>query len=357
MKYTVFGKTGLKVSRLGFGCMRLPYAGGRLDKKESLRIMNIAYERGVSYFDTAPLYCDNLSEETVGEFLQGKRDKIVLSTKDMGRNEKTFIASFERSFKRLCTDYIDVFHLWAMNLAAFKTVKGDKGLLEYLYRAKKEGRIRHIAFSFHDEKPDNVKEVIDSGICETMLLSYNMINPVNGKWLDYAHGKGMGTVIMNPVAGGTLADADDAALSSQKVRIALKYAFTRPYVDIAISGMSSEKQVIENCETAAGDYAFTADEERLFSEISAAHKSLLELYCTGCNYCTGCKADIGIPEIFRLYNKARMGAGMGWVDAKDIYAKLPVKADKCTACGACIKKCPQKLDIISDLKLCHKALT
>ncbi len=357
MKYTTFGGTGLKVSKLGFGCMRLPYDGHKPDKKEAERILNIAFEKGVNYFDTAPLYCDNLSEDIVGSFIAGKRDKLILSTKDNGRTADSFIRSFERSFKRLKTDYIDVFHVWTLDLNAFKKVRAAEGLLDYLYKAKKDGRVRHLAFSFHDDKPENVKEIIDSGIFETVLLSYNMINPMNGKWLAYAHDKGMGTVIMNPVAGGNLTEPGDPAATSLKARIALKYAFTRPYVDIAISGMSSEAQVNENCATAAGDYAFTGEEEKAFNEIREAHKTLLELYCTGCNYCKGCKSGIDIPGVFGLYNKARVLGGWGFEMSRPEYAKLSVTADKCTACGACMKKCPQKLDIINNLKVCHKALT
>ena len=358
MKYTTFGKTGLKVSRLGFGGMRFPYAGGKPDRAETLKILNLGFDRGINYFDTAPIYCDGLSEEILGEFIADKRDKVILSTKDGETGTESFIKSFERSFRRLKTDYVDVFHFWHLNGPDFKKVTAAKGLLEFAYRMKKEGRVRHFAFSFHDENPENAKEIIDSGLFESTLLSFNMINRVNGEWLEYADKKGLGTAIMNPVAGGALMAENPkikACPNTSNARVALKYAFGLPYIDIVLSGMSTAAQVVENCETACGDYELTADEKKTYENICAVYDSLLRLYCTGCNYCAGCPEKIDIPKIFKIYNDAKVTWG-GWDEAKKQYAKLKVKADKCIACGACMDKCTQKLDIISHLKECDKSL-
>jgi predicted aldo/keto reductase-like oxidoreductase len=237
--------------------MRLPYSGGKPDRKESIRLMNIAFDSGVNYFDTAPLYCDRESESIVGEFLRGvPRDKVSLSTKDSGRAPGDFAESFERSFKNLRTDYVDMFHAWALSLADFRKIASN-GTLDLLFKAKKEGKVRHASFSFHDDKPENVREVIDSGLFESVLLSFNMIKRDNLRWLNYARSKGLAVLVMNPVAGGNLA---------VQARLALKYVWSLPFIDVALSGMSDERQVRENCETASGSFAFTPDEERLLNE-------------------------------------------------------------------------------------------
>lgn len=355
MKYNLLGNTGLKVSRLGFGCMRFPMKGLLPDKAQTLRMLEKGFELGINYFDTAPLYCSMMSENIVGKFIQGKRDKVILSTKDMGRSLWTFERSFERSLKKLKTDYIDVFHFWSMDLEAFKKVTAAEGLLDFAYKMKKDGKVRHFAFSFHDAEPDNVKEVIDSGLFESMLLSYNVLNRVNEKWLEYGKAKGLGTAIMNPVAGGALASSDSAAENTDNARIALKHVLGKGFIDIALSGMSSEAQVVENCAAASGDYAFTPEEQQGYENICAKYNSLLRLYCTACNYCKGCPAGIDIPGVFGIYNGSKV-KWQGLAGAKSDYAKVKNKADRCTACGACMKKCPQKLDIISNLRECHKTL-
>ena len=358
MKYTVLGKTGLKVSKLGFGGMRFPYKGGKPDWTETLRILNIGYERGINYFDTGNFYCDHQSENILGEFLQGKRGRVILSTKNGNHDTAGFVKDFEQSLKSLKTDYIDVYHFWALSGEGFKKVAAANGLLEFVYRIKKEGKARHLAFSFHDETPANVKDVIDSGLFESLLLSYSLINRINGEWLEYADKKGLGTVIMNPLAGGAITQENPKVKSIENTspaRVGLKHVFNLPYIDVALSGMNSEAQVIENCETASGDYTPTDGEEALYESVCMAYDSLLKLYCTGCNYCAGCPESLDIPKIFKIYNSAKV-TWKGWPGAKADYAKLDIKADKCIECGACVSKCPQKLDIIAHLKECGKSL-
>ena len=359
MKYTTLGKTGLQVSRLGFGGMRFPYVNGKPDLNESVRILNIGFDKGINFFDTGNFYCDGQSENILGAFTAGKRDKVILSTKNMKRAKAEFVKDFDQSLKNLKTDYIDLYHFWSLSGEDFKKVTAAEGLLEFAYRMKKEGRARHFAFSFHDENPANVKDIIDSGMFESVLLSFSMINRVNGEWLEYAHKKGMGTAIMNPVAGGAIMSPNPkikAYPNASNARVALKFAFGLPYVDVALSGMSNEAQVLENCENACGDYAFAQEDKECFENICKVYDSLLRLYCTGCNYCKGCPAGIDIPAVFKIYNAAKV-TWQGWGGAKTEYAKLKTRADKCTACGVCMKKCPQKLDIIKHLKECEKSLT
>jgi len=344
MKDTAFGKTGLTLSKLGYGCMRFPYADGKLDKREAVRLMNVAFDNGVNYFDTAPFYCDYESEVAVGEFIRDKRDKIILSTKNMGRTPAEFTKSFDDSFRRLKADYVDVFHAWSMSLADFRRVSAN-GTLDLLFKAKKEGKIRHAAFSFHDGECSNVKEVIDSGLFESMLLSFNMLKRANLPWLEYAHSKGLGTVVMNPVAGGVL---------SSRAALALKYVWSHPYIDVALSGMGSEAQVLENCRTASDGFEFTSEEKNRLNETVKEHVAVLDLYCTACGYCKGCSESIAVTEIFTMYNDAVLSGE--WESARKKYAVLNKDASDCVKCGECLKKCPQKLDIVELLKKVHNIL-
>ena len=169
MQYTEFGKTGIKVSRLGFGCMRLPYTETEgkqvFDEEESIRMMHRAMELGVNYFDTAPGYCDTISEIIVGTALKGHRDQVYLSTKyptEVGTGDD-YEKKLEISLKKLDTDYIDFYHFWGISLDKWeKKLDTPDGPLARALKLRDQGVIRHISFSFHD-KPENMMEIIRRG--------------------------------------------------------------------------------------------------------------------------------------------------------------------------------------------------
>lgn len=372
MLYREFGKTGVKVSALGFGAMRLPMVeiNGKkvVDDDKTIPMIHRAFELGVNYIDTAPYYCDSLSEITVGKALKGYRDKVYLSTKNPIEDASGdhFRERLEKSLKKLDMDYIDFYHMWGINLDAYKkNIDVKNGPMEAARKAKEEGLIKHISFSFHDD-PENMKKIIDTGNFETVLCQYNLLDRSNEDSIKYAHEHGLGVVIMGPVGGGRLGAPSDVIknMLGGKVKstaeMALRFVLANPNVTIALSGMNTMEMVEENAKVASIEGPLTAEEMNKVAEMLEENKKLSELYCTGCNYCMPCPQGINIPLIFRLMNYNRV---YGLKDyAVSEYSHLKNNKDKdldashCVECATCESKCPQHLNIIDQLKESARAL-
>lgn len=210
MHYRKFGNTGVTVSLLGFGSMRLPMEeknGKGFVKEEAIKIIRTAFENGVNYIDTAYGYCNGQSEIIVGKALKGWREKVYLSTKiPVWQIEKTsdYQKFLEEQLKKLDVDYIDFYHFHGLNEQTFNEKVLRLNLLKEAENAKQKGLIHHISFSFHD-KPEIMKKIIDIGSFETVLCQYNLLDKVNEESICYAHSKGVGVAIMGPVGGGRLA--------------------------------------------------------------------------------------------------------------------------------------------------------
>jgi predicted aldo/keto reductase-like oxidoreductase len=360
MQYRDFGKTRVKVSLLGFGCMRLPE-----DEKEAVAIMRRGYELGINYYDTAPGYCDGRSEPYVGKALKGIRDKVYLSTKNPIRDAsgENFKKRLDDSLQLLDTDYIDFYHMWGLNLKAFEElVMAPNGPMQAAERLREDGIIRHISFSFHD-KPESLLRIIDSGRFETMLVQYNILDRANEPGIAHAHDKGLGVAIMGPVGGGRLAAPSERIRSmipggtKTTSEMALRFVMSNHNVSTVLSGMGAMQQVEENAAIASRDEPLTTEERERVTEILAENKRLCELYCTGCKYCMPCPNEVNIPNIFELVNYYRV---WGLEDfAREHYAQIGKEghdATLCVECGECEDKCPQKLHIIDQLKEAHKTL-
>jgi predicted aldo/keto reductase-like oxidoreductase len=211
MQYTEFGNTGIKVSKLGFGAMRLPMIEKNgekdVDYDRAVKMIREAIDLGVNYIDTAPYYCEKKSEIAVGKALKdGYREKVYLSTKNPIENESgaDWRQRLEKSLEKLDTDYIDFYHMWGISWEAYQNeIDVEDGPIEAAYQAKEDGLIKHISFSFHDDA-ENLFKLIDTGHFETMLVQYNLLDRSNEKAIDYAQENGLGVVVMGPVGGGRL---------------------------------------------------------------------------------------------------------------------------------------------------------
>lgn len=375
MQYTEFGRTGIRVSRLGFGCMRFPSReidGKKVfDEEESIRMMHRAMELGVNYFDTAPGYCEKQSEIIVGKALKGRRDKVYLSTKYPSEEASgdDLERKLETSLKKLDTDYIDFYHMWGISLKTFvERLDTPDGPMARARKLRDAGVIRHISFSFHDA-PENMIEIIKrgGGVFASVLCQYNLLDRANEDAIAYAHEQGLGVTIMGPVGGGRLGAPSKVIqdLLPGKVQssaeMALRFVMNNKNVNIALSGMSSMDMVEENAAVASNMEPLTQEEEARIAASLEENRRLADLYCTGCNYCMPCPKGINIPEIFKMMNYHRVYGLTQF--ARENYARIGKdpwlnfqNAAACVQCGACEKKCPQHLHIREQLRAAHEAL-
>lgn len=366
MQYRDYGKTGLKLSSLGFGCMRFPMTeDNHVKVDESIEMLRYAIDNGINYIDTAFFYCNHESEGVVGKALKdGYREKVVLSTKNPVHEPDgaKWRARLEEQLERLDVDTIDVYHFHGISWDGWNE-KLLKGPAQEMHRAQDEGLIRHRAFSFHD-KPESLIKLIDTDEFEGVLLQYNLLDRANEDGIAYAHEKGLGGVVMGPIAGGRLAapSGEIAKLMPMNVQstpeAALRFVIGNPAVTVALSGMNSLQEVKENIATANNAGELTESEKEQIEHNLGEVKALADLYCTGCDYCMPCPNDIAISRNFELMNYYRVWGLKEY--AKEQYQKLKERkvegktveawAEACTGCAECEPKCPQDIPIVERME-------
>lgn len=364
MIYRKFGNTGEMISALGFGCMRFPEyeKDGKMvvDIEKTDEMIAEAYKLGVNYFDSAPYYCNKNSEAALGHGVKAFRDKILLSTKFPGEGAEQpgmYRRRLDTSLKNLDTDHVDFYHFWGISRKYFDEVMIPCGLLEEARKAKEEGLIRHISFSFHDD-PSAIKHIIDGaeerGVpMESMLVQYNLLDRSNEEMLTYAQSKGLGTVAMGPVGGGRLSAPTElyakltGGASIPTYELAFKFVLGNPDLNCALSGMQTLDMVKQNAALASKAEGFSKDEWQQLGSAMEDLKKFSELYCTGCKYCQPCPAGIEIPAIFNMYTYHNVYGLTG--HAQHMFNEYVKKGGKlhadCKNCGFCEKKCPQHLQI------------
>ncbi len=377
MQYRDFGNTGIKVSILGFGAMRLPEVETKgkyhIREEESIKMMQRAFELGVNYIDTAYGYCHSQSELVVGKALQGWRDKVYLSSKMPTwevKKRSDYRRFLEEQLKKLKVEYIDFYHFHGLDEDSFKNTVLKHNLLKEARKAKDEGLIKHISFSFHD-KPEVMKRLIDMGIFESVLCQYNLLDKSNEEAMAYAQSKGLGVAVMGPVGGGRLVVSDilketigpDVKSTSE---LALRFVFANKNVSVALSGMENIEMVEENTRVASLSEPLGNKQLQIMENFIENRKKKEEIPCTNCGYCQPCPNNVAIPEIFQLMNyytiyglkeyacKEYQSIGVGTLESGDKDERK--QADACVECGECEEKCPQKIEIMEKLKEIHEIL-
>ena len=367
MQYRELGSTGKKVSRLGFGAMRLPK-----ERDYAIECIRRSLDLGVNIIDTAFGYHNGESEVIVGEALADRpRESVYLSTKNPLRDNTGagWRERLETQLKKLNTDYIDFYQ--AVHGLRWQTYEENfsqpgAGLAEAI-KAKEEGTIRHFGFSTHDSV-EGIKKLIDTGHFEHIILQYNLLDRKNEEVIAYAHEHGVGIIVMGPVGGGRLAAPSEQIQkllpggAKSSAEIALRFVLANPGVDCAISGMNTVAMVEENVATASRQDPLSDNEKLHVMASLEENRKLEELYCTECKYCMPCPHDVNIPHNFRIMNFHRV---YGLTDhARSQYARFfaenkrveGLAASECQECGECEPKCPQNIPIIKQLKETDEAL-
>ena len=370
MQYRVLGRTGLKVSALGFGTMRFKMVENHVDQDYAIQVLHRAMDLGVNYFDSAVGYCHGESEQTLGKALKGRREGKVISTKypPWGRDLTAgdYRKILEQSLTRLDLDYLDLHNMHGLDWETAEKVFAKGMAMEGARKAKEEGLVKHLGFSFHDDP----RRMID--ICklapdfDVVTCQYNLLDRANEESMAAVRKMGVGVVVMGPVAGGRLGFPSEklqGALPGRVVstpELALRFVLTNPSVSVALSGMNTIEMVEENAATASDETALTQQEKQQIEAMLQENRRLADLYCTGCEYCMPCPNKVNIPAVFRLMNLHRV---WGLTDsARERYRHLAgddsdlLDASACVECGQCEPKCPQKIPIIEQLKESHRAL-
>ncbi len=357
MLYRPFGNTGVEVSILGFGAMRLKEVerNGQWEVDEDLAIAIIhrAFELGVNYIDTAYGYCHGNSERVVGRALKGWRDRVYVATKVptyLIESRGDYRRFLEEQLQRLDVDCIDFYHFHALNQERFENVVLKYDLLEEARKARDEGLVRYICFSFHD-RPEVMMRLIDIGIFDAVLCQYNLLDRSNEEAMAYAHSRGVGVAVMGPVGGGRLAGPYRLLqqLGGEKYasgpELALRFVFSNPHVSVALSGMNTMEMVEENARIASRHEPLNDEEMARIRTMMREYQKLADLYCTECAYCMPCPNGVDIPTNFRLMNYYRVYGLEDW--AREEYRKMPEekRASACLGCGECEPKCPQKISV------------
>jgi predicted aldo/keto reductase-like oxidoreductase len=375
MLYRDMGKTGDRVSILGYGCMRFPKKDRKIDEERTEKQIVSAIEQGVNYFDTAYIYPN--SEVVLGRILaKGHRDKVMIATKlpaFMVHSYKDMENILDTELKRLQTDHIDYYLMHSLNsMEGWQRLKQLR-VEEFLDKAKKVGKIKHIGFSYHGDK-FQFKQIIDDYPWEFCQIQYNYMdenNQTGREGLEYAASKGLGVSIMEPLRGGLLARKNpniEAIFnkSDQKrtpAEWALRFVWNHPGVSVALSGMNEESQIAENIKIAnsAAPNSFSDSELQCIVDAKKALEEKLKVGCTGCGYCMPCPAGVNIPMCFAYYNdryiyddKTTKFHYMGMLAGTD--GGKPTYASLCKNCGKCEQHCPQHIRIPNYLKNVSKEM-
>ena len=364
MEYRKMGNTGVSPSLLGFGCMRFPTRNGKIDEAEAERMLDRAIGAGVTYLDTAYPYHNGDSEPFVGRVLKKyDRSSLYLATKLPMWKIKTLEdakETFEEQLKRLDVDYVDFYLLHALDGRRWEQVQELK-LLEYCEQLKKEGKIRWLGFSFHDDY-EAFEKILTGYGWDFCQIQYNYVDTdiqAGDKGYELAEKLGIPMVIMEPVKGGSLAalpaditapfrayapDASDASW-------ALRWVASKPNVKVVLSGMSTMEQVEDNLKTFERFRPFNEEEARIAAQVAQTIKGRTKNGCTGCAYCMPCPFGIDIPRNFHIWNEyARFGNEARARQRYYVDTNPEARADQCRKCGKCETLCPQSLPIRADLE-------
>ena len=373
MIYRRLNKTGIDLSILGFGCMRLPIVDNKpamIDFPKAAQMLHFAIDHGVNYVDTAYFYHANIfgqrgeSEPFVGEALSGGwREKVHLATKmplfHLTRKEQ--MESFlTEQLGRLKTDYLDFYLLHGLNGEVWDKMK-NLGVCEFLDKKKAEGKLRFPAFSFHGQTDDFMR-ICDEYDWTFAQIQYNYMDTdfqAGYKGLKYASDKGIGIVVMEPLKGGKLAQNiptemmsvfNDSIIKRSPAEWALRFVWNEVGVSSVLSGMSSMEQVVENIRVAEEGIhdSLGKDELLMFDKLRYAMGSRVKADCTACRYCMPCASGVDIPDVLAALNSAVI-----WNDPNPWltgYISVKGKAAKCTDCKECEGICPQELPVSSLMK-------
>ena len=353
-----------EVSRLGLGTMRLPVktplkreANPMIDYKEGQALVDLAYQNGVNYFDTAYIYHAGKSEAFIGSALKKyPRDSYFLADKlpvwiCLKKSDMEKI--FNKQLKRCGVDYFDFYLLHSLDDGNWEKVKKFDAI-SFGEQKRKEGKIKYFGFSFHGSV-DNLKEIVAAHDWDFAQIQMNYLDWKNQRAEEQYQiltDAGIPVIIMEPVRGGKLANPPKAAQELFKnakpdksfASWAIGFDASFDNVLTILSGMNAQEQMLDNLATLTDFTPFNEQEFNICKNTASIMNKADIIPCTGCDYCADCPKEVKISSIFAVYNKLKNGE-LSNVDAQAEYDKIDVRASSCINCGKCKTHCPQGIDI------------
>jgi predicted aldo/keto reductase-like oxidoreductase len=327
MRNMKFGKSGLEISELGFGGIPII----RLDVDKAVEVLRCAYDRGITFYDTANAYRD--SEEKIGRAFDGIRGKVIIATKTIMRDGKNALEQLENSLCMMRTDYIDLYQLHQIAQEKdWKAVTAPGGALEAVVKAKKDGKIRLIGVTSHNLSM--AIKLVRTGLFSSIQFPFNFIeDAAKDELYTSARKLGMGIIAMKPFAGGMIDNADIA------------FKFMRQYPDVVpIPGFDSEKAVDEVISLYQHPNVVTKKDRQRMEKY---RMELGKQFCRRCEYCQPCPQGVMItPAMGYKIVASRMSPAVS-VE----FCRLAMESIKhCNECGTCLERCPYELPIQEMLK-------
>lgn len=318
------GKTCLNVNPIGFGGIPIQ----RLSFNESDKVIKKALDMGINFFDTSRVYTD--SEEKLGRvFIHFPRDRFVIASKTLSRDGKSAAADLETGLKLMNTDYIDLYQCHNISTEdQLEQILAPGGALETLQNAQKEGKIRYIGLTGH--KPPVLKKALDAFDFDTLQVPLNYIEQsCLYELVPYARERDIGIIAMKPVAGGAF----------KHVPLSLRFILTHG-ADVAIPGMDSEEQVVENLSVL--ENLKPLDKKEL-AILDKEKEGFEDNFCRRCEYCMPCPEGLPIAFLHILRAYYFRYNLKDW--AMERINNLPKSYKDCTKCGECVEKCPYDLNM------------
>ncbi len=322
MNYRVLGKTGLKISTLGFGGIPIQ----RIDPEGTKALMHKLLAASVNYIDSARGY--TVSEEYLGYGLEGIRQHFVLATKSMARDKAGMARDIDISLQNFRTDYIDLYQFHNPNAAQLEQILAPGGAMEAMLEAKAAGKIGHIGITLHSL--DVFEKVVEMDWVESVMFPYNIVETQAEAMIAKCAEKNIGFIVMKPLAGGALEDAT----------LAMRFVCANPHVSVVIPGMAEEKELAQNLAAALDASPLTEEELAAMDKI---RKELGSNFCRRCNYCQPCSAGLNISGMFTFEAYHNRYGLQDWAAGR--YMALPKYASDCVDCGLCEERCPYQLPI------------
>ena len=352
MRYRPFGKTGLNVSALSFGCMRLGE-----DTTYNTQLISRAIDQGVNYFETTRYYLGGTCQHRTAPGLVGKTAGVIISGKEGIGPDQTayrFRKEIERQLDILGLTHFKFFQVGWFAWGNMQHLLKRGGVLEAIRSAQNEGLIQHVGFTGHDS-PENFIKCIETGLFNSLTVPYNLLNRQYEPTIKRAGELGVGVVAMCPVAGGMLSFESDKLKEALKMdlpttEMALRFVLSNPNVSTACSGMNRMEQLEQNVRTVKEFQPGSVDFGAMCEGLDRLRATLGDRFCTACRYCVPCPQGVDIPRHMEIYRNWKC---FGLSDAPQSGLKaVPEEqsAARCDECGACEKKCPNTLEIRSMLK-------